>query len=291
MKKNLTFLFIIILSLSFLATSTTKISLQKINNLIFLGKYAQAKTLLKTNLDNHYLYLESAILMGDILVNEQNYQKARKYFQKALKSTKNKKIKPVIYNKIADTYTVKKTQYKAIKILKEAVIEHNFNTGTYTRLAIAFERLGVKEQVFSMYEKAYALDPHNVFINHKLAEIYTENLQYEKAISHYQNILMKTNIQHYKNNLASLYFKVANDKKALELTNMPELKGDIYYKQKKYTEALRSYFQAWHLKPNDKKLLLDIYTTLLKLGKSTVFIEKNFKDEQQIFNSLNKIIL
>jgi tetratricopeptide (TPR) repeat protein len=295
MKKILITSIIFLHLFTFLNAKIKRPSLNNIENFIASGEYETAKNLLQNNINNNYKYVESSILMGNILISENNLTKARKYFQKTILKTENKKLKATIYNKIADTYE-KENQYQLIKILKEAILENSFDAGTLTRLGISYEALNITDQILPTYEKAYELKPDNIFINQKLAELYENNLDYEKAIFHYEKISNLTDINYFSFKLAELYFKTGKNQKAIKLINKKDISkesflllGNIYYSDKNYKKALGEYSKAFKLNQTDKNTALNIYATLLKLGKKNDFIEKTYKNDSD-FKLMKELI-
>ncbi|WP_457640780.1 tetratricopeptide repeat protein [Persephonella sp.] len=202
--------------------------------------------------------------LGNIYFAEKDYEKAYKFYKKAL--TLNPELKKEITNsliklsKILGDKNLKNKRYKeALSLYLEALKYSPKDVKVIEKIGDIYSRLGNKKAAIKQYENIFKLN--KTYFNTRVADkllnlrmelgdIYFAGGDYEKAIYHYKKALVFSEDDRLIEKLAKAYLKI----------------GDKYLKKKDYETAFNYYVKGISLKPS-----LDVAVSK-NLGKAYIGI-------------------
>jgi tetratricopeptide (TPR) repeat protein len=119
--------------------------------------------------------------LGDVLKSRSFIKAAIVEYQKAIEKTKS--LSPVLHNKLAQTFMLKKEYEKAEPLLKENLKYYpSFHTTLVNLGELHFQK-DAKEKSRVYFEKAFKINPFNPFVHSRLISIYkTLGLDKEKEL-------------------------------------------------------------------------------------------------------------
>lgn len=109
-------------------------------------------------------------LLGDMLKTRNYIKAAAIEYEKAIKASKT--ISPILYNKLAGTYLLRKEYDKAESLLKENIRYYPSFTTTEVNLGELYYNKGDIESARQHLEQAVRLNPFNPFVHSRLTDIY-----------------------------------------------------------------------------------------------------------------------
>ena len=121
---------------------------------------------------------------------------------------------------------------KLEKIIREVVKNSNKTTPTQEKIAKPYYKEGDVKRAIEHYEQNLVLDSSDIDIYFKLAQIYRQHKEYDKALEYYQVVLRLRPLTH-------------------QLYEIMLYMGDIYRDTKKNKEAINCYKKA--IKINNKR--------------------------------------
>lgn len=167
------------------------------------------------------------------------------------KTTEQKKAD--LYYSHGTAMLINKDYRQALKLFLEAKALDNKDPKILTNLGMTYYFLKQKKLALENLKEAIEVDPGHSDARVNLGSLYFENKEYKKSLVQYEEVLKNlTYIHQYRThyNIALIYLKLGNDKKAKEqllLSNTQnqdycpssyEL-GLLYYRQYKFNSALK----------------------------------------------------
>ena len=109
-------------------------------------------------------------LLGDIFKTRNYLQAAAIEYEKAIQASKT--ISPILYNKLAGTYLLRKEYAKAETLLKKNLRYYPSFSSTLVNLGELYFLKGDMENARQSLEQAVRLNPFNPFVHSRLTEVY-----------------------------------------------------------------------------------------------------------------------
>lgn len=165
---------------------------------------------------------------GYTLVQLEEYEAAKSYFNKALKYSPTW---PLVWSNLSDLYNAIGDPENALEMgLKSLEMDSNFIVGMYNT-AVAYENLKQPEKAMNLYERGLKLNPNSSLLNSKMGNISYKNGNYEDAEMYWLKSL-----EEQPNNL-------------LEILNL----GHTYLKKGENENAKKYFLKARQLRPNNEQ--------------------------------------
>ncbi len=117
------------------------------------------------------------IFLGDVLKSRSFIDAAIVEYKKAIDKTKS--LSPVLHNKLAQTFMLRKDYEKAEPLLKENLKYYPWFHTTLVNLGELHFQKDTKEKSREYFEKAFKINPFNPFVHARLISLY-KNLGLEK---------------------------------------------------------------------------------------------------------------
>jgi tetratricopeptide (TPR) repeat protein len=214
------------------------------------GKNSKAINLLTKIPDNLRNDPYCKLLVGEILLNQENNTEAEKLFGQALSDTRQKNIH--ILSAIAQAHiSAKKGDAGfAIELLHKAIKHSKHNSFLYELLGDAYLRLNDGSEAYKSYKEAIDRNNQNaaayhgigeIFLSQKSPELYVE--YFRKAIaadSNYAPALYKLYVYEFYHNpsKAMVYYKDYMSKSDISIQNDYDMM-DLLYVNKQYQDAIQ----------------------------------------------------
>ena len=234
--------------------------------------------------------------LGSYLFQQGKYAEAIRSYQWAIISDPNLKK---VYCDLGVAYLESKEYTKAIILFYKAITREPDSAYAHSLLGSAYLKLDKLEEATRAAEKALLIQPNDFRARKLLIDIkrcyYYRGVRcfnserYNEAIVEFQNAIeMDPNFKGAYRHLGETYFKLGelelalkSVQKALMIAADYQLaqvllnkikqayyaRGNIYSKNKQYTEAVKAYQQAISIDPSYKEALYSLGTTYSKTGK------------------------
>lgn len=312
-KKFLVFfIFFLCFSLNFLYSLSFKNSFSDfkyknknfsyINSLILNNEFEEAEKRLFFLLDKNYNKKFCFLILGNLYIRKGDYNLARRNYKKALEKFKKKDIKIFLYKQIINTFDTYKNLYDIIKILNEAIMNECLDTELLLLASFFYNTLFMDDKSLYFLNKAYIMEPNNLLVNSNLIDFYNKNLDYEKAIFHFDKIrniypnfydknLILAEICFKKNEIKKSYTLCQEISKKIINYNLFLLMGNIFYLEKNYNKAIEMYKKSFMLLKNNYFFNLKYSKYLQNSNLNIVEISENSMFDDYINLLINLYIL
>lgn len=207
--------------------------------------------------------LDVAIAYGELLMGNQQFQKAAEVYDELLKKyPKNRKI----YESLISSNEARLNYEGKVKILRK-MLPHFDSAKVYQRIAATYEKMEKWDLVSQYYDTLLSLQPTDTFtIKQKLANVYVQQDSLNKAIIGYEELYQQQpdNVEVLES-LAAVYEKTENWEQArkyyqqLETLEKSEKVytnlGRVSYHQGNEAQALGYYEKSLLINENPESLL------------------------------------
>ncbi len=240
----------------------------------------QARTMLREDLQ---LDMQARILQAEILYQNRQYKQAmalaRSVVLNAFGRDERQQLRLQSMFIIGEVYRATNQLTQAASIFTEL-----FNNGMPNQAGVYLYDLAtnsLKQDIFSIpAEKLLTEQPQQSFVRRLLADYYLRTGQAEKALSHYNELLLNEPVaktEQIYNNLANLLVDTDLDK-AEEYIQMAyaineqdaqiiDTMGWIFFKREDYLNALRQFRKAYVLDSTEPGIKYHLAYVLYKLGR------------------------
>lgn len=256
---------IILFTLSFNLYSQ---SVDELKTLIDNGQYLDAEKLAK-NINNNSESQKLMILKGDIYFELENYEEAKKAYERAYNIDDN--IESII--KWGRILSINKNYEKSEKVLKEGMDDFEENIPIRLELASNYIRAGKLTDAEVQIKRARDIDEDDPRIYVTEGDMYFDQRVYELSKKSYEKaLILDANLKEARAKLATSYYWLANREADQDLSN--ELftmsltewdrvtkqdtmdasaffnKGKILFFAKQYKGAVPALFRYYELRPD-----------------------------------------
>lgn len=213
-----------------------------------------------------------------------------------------------LLNQEAKTYAQKARQFKrrgdidkAIQYYQKSILLDSANIFVYNELGILYEEKGWLNRAEQMYLKAIRKNPLYLPAHNNLAYLYESEGKINKAIIHWRiraklgdskdkwTKLAKKKLSKYS---SDLHIK---DRKKIQVANLNKAreyiqKGEKFYIQDKYKQALENFSEAYKLVPENEILKKVVHRVKFELyfNNANISLEKN--QYKEALENINKAI-
>lgn len=260
------------------------------NSYLELGEREKAETYLKKAVQIDPNDFESHMSLGIIFTLKGNYDKAIEEYTTAVKINPES---PRALKGLGSVLTWRAQYKEAIEVLKRAIEISPDDTFALISLGEAYSGNRMYEEAIAAYNKAIEIEPDNIQSHQGLASAYEDKGLYEEAIKEYEkaNEIIKGNF--YSRDIAEIYTEQGEYDKAIGIYK--ELLQDspqdaylhhslayTYAKAGKRLEAIEEYERTIALEPNDPEAH---YSLGLSYRASN-----NDEDAQKAIEHLDKVL-
>jgi len=259
--------------------------------------YEPAYQYLKDAIKSNYKYAQPYLLISDIYLQAKKNREAQMILKKAIEYTGHVSA----YEKLGEIYKSNGFNEKFKNLWYDFIGSSNKKSIGYIKLAEFYTEQRDLMQAVTNYEQALRLNPSNIHIFEKIAEIYEFMGKYNEAIKTYKEFMSSNQSEVFFRNdsnkskilkqIGNLYFKlrdfdnaIINYKKALDLIfNDSEIYtkfGDICLMTKDYDNAKKNYMISYQLKNDDIEILVKLATLY--------YIKKDFENSKGFYSQIIK---
>ncbi|MDD2715677.1 MAG: hypothetical protein PHW04_07280 [Candidatus Wallbacteria bacterium] len=267
------------------------------NNFYHSEDYEQCYHYLKDAIKANYKYAAPYVMMAEIYLKAKKVYEAQLILKKGIEYTGGLPV----YEKLADLYQEQGLFEKVVKIWETYILESAKKSIGYYKLANFYLVQRDLNKSIEAFEHSLELEPSNIAIYEKLAELYEFTEQYPLAIKNLEKFLVAPEAEVFFRNSANksqvnkrignIYFRLRNFdhavpfyKKALQLIfndNEVYMKlGDMCMLTKDFKNARTNYKIASQLKDDD----IEIMAKLATLN----FLEENYELAKAYYSRIIK---
>ena len=181
--------------------------------------------------------------MGVLLLESNNFYKAKQLFQKAIQIQPNY---AAAHNNLGITFNALEEAQKAIISYQKAIqIQPNY-AAAHNNLGMVFGELGDFEKAISSYQMAIKIQSNYLAAHYNLGMLFKKMREHQKAINCFQKVIqIKSNHADTHNNLGMVFQELGDFEKAISSYQMaikcePENLAHYYYLSDLKEEILHS---------------------------------------------------